>query len=133
MGDASETPLIPRNATLNLLGTVILAFATFATIPPYLRLIGDVRFGVLSLVWVFLSFFGLFEMGLGRATSKYIAKLKGDSGASREAVLGTALLVNLAVGTLGGALLWLLAGTTLPFWLKANGTIRWRSPERCPG
>jgi hypothetical protein len=39
---------------------------------------------------------------LGRATSKYIAKLKGDSGASREAVLGTALLVNLAVGTLRG-------------------------------
>jgi O-antigen/teichoic acid export membrane protein len=138
MGNASETPLSPanessggtgyssvsRNATLNVLGSVIPMFVTLATVPPYLRLIGDVRFGVLSLVWVFLSYFGLFEMGLGRATSKYIAELKDDSEATREAVFWTALLVNLAVGTLGGAFLWLLAGTTLPFWLKANGTIQ---------
>jgi O-antigen/teichoic acid export membrane protein len=87
-------------------------------------LIGDVRFGVLSLVWVFLGYFGLFEMGLGRATSKYIAELKDGSGVTREAVFWTALLVNLAVGTLGGALLWILASTTLPFWLKADGMIQ---------
>ena len=75
MGNRSETPLSPanesgggtryssvsRNATLNILGSVIPMFVTLATVPPYLRLIGDVRFGVLSLVWVFLSFFGLFE------------------------------------------------------------------------
>ena len=137
MGNASETPpsrnerdgragysSISRNATLNLLGSVIPMFVTLATVPPYLRLIGDVRFGVLSLVWAFLSYFGLFEMGLGRATSKYIAELKDDSGAKREAVFWTALLVNMAVGTLGGALLWIVASTTLPFWLKANGTIQ---------
>src|ERR1700724_3202968 len=88
--EAPETPLdrgsegigrarsssVSRNATLNLMGSVIPMFVTLATVPPYLRLIGDVRFGVLSLVWAFLSYFGLFEMGLGRATSKYIAELK---------------------------------------------------------
>jgi hypothetical protein len=58
MGDASENPLIPRNATLNLLSPVILMFVTLATVPPYLRLFGDVRFTVLGLVWMFLSYPG---------------------------------------------------------------------------
>jgi O-antigen/teichoic acid export membrane protein len=94
MGKASVLPLSPanessggtgyssvsRNATLNVLCSVIPMFVTLVTIPPYLRLIGNVRFGVLSPVWVFLSYFGLFEMEPGRATSKYIAELKDDSG-----------------------------------------------------
>src|ERR1700730_2102646 len=138
MGNRSETPLSPanessggtgyssvsRNATLNVLGSVIPMFVTLATVPPYLRLIGDVRFGVLSLVWLFLSYFGLFEMGLGKATSKYIAELKEGRQTEREAVFWTAALVNLSVGLVGGLLMWIIARTTLPLWLKSGGTIQ---------
>src|ERR1700730_2654890 len=98
---------VSRNATLNLLGSVVPMFVTLATVPPYLRLIGDVRFGVLALVWLFLSYFGLFEMGLGRATSKYIAELKDSGQTAREAVFWTAALVNLSVGLVGGLLMWI--------------------------
>jgi O-antigen/teichoic acid export membrane protein len=114
---------VSHNALLNLTGSVIPIFVTLGTVPPYLRLIGDTRFGVLSLVWVFLSYFGLFEMGLGRATSKYIAQLKNDSAKTREALFWTAMLVNLAVGTFGGLLLWVLARATLPLWLKTDPAI----------
>jgi O-antigen/teichoic acid export membrane protein len=65
---------ISRNATMNLMGSLVPMLITLATVPPYLRLIGEARFGVVSLVWLFLSYFGLFDMGLGRAASKYIAK-----------------------------------------------------------
>jgi O-antigen/teichoic acid export membrane protein len=115
---------VSRNATLNLIGTVIPMVVTLATVPPYLRLIGDVRFGVLSLVWLFLSYFGLFEMGLGRATSKYIAALTDNNQAEREAVFWTAAIVNLAVGLFGGLLLWIAARSTLNLWLKSNVTIQ---------
>jgi O-antigen/teichoic acid export membrane protein len=123
-GSEGRRSSISRNASFNILGSVLPMFVTLATVPPYLKLIGDVRFGVLSLVWVFLGYFGLFEMGLGRATSKYIAQLKNDPGETRESVFWTALLVNLAVGSIGGFLLWAVASVTMPFWLKAGGDIQ---------
>jgi O-antigen/teichoic acid export membrane protein len=123
-GSEGRRSSISRNASFNILGSVLPMFVTLATVPPYLKLIGDVRFGVLSLVWVFLGYFGLFEMGLGRATSKYIAQLKNDPGKTRESVFWTALLVNLAVGTVGGLLLLAVASLTMPYWLKAGGDIQ---------
>ena len=123
-GSEGRRSSISRNASFNILGSVLPMFVTLATVPPYLKLIGDVRFGVLSLVWVFLGYFGLFEMGLGRATSKYIAQLKNDAAETRESVFWTALLVNLAVGSVGGLLLWIVASVTMPFWLKTGGDIQ---------
>ena len=115
----------PRNAVLNFAGSVIPICVTLATVPPYLKLIGDVRFGILAFVWVFLNYFGLFEMGLGRATSKYIAETKtAGSDDSPEAIFWTAVLVNLALGLIGGLALWLCARTTMPLWLKADGAVR---------
>ena len=115
---------VSHNATLNLAGSVLPMFLTLVTVPPYLRLIGDVRFGVLALVWVFLGYFGLFEMGLGRAVSKYIAELRLAPDETREAVFWTAALVNLGVGIVGGLLLWGVAKATMPFWLKTGGPIQ---------
>jgi O-antigen/teichoic acid export membrane protein len=115
---------ISRNATLNLLGSVIPMFITLVTVPPYLRLIGDIRFGVLALVWAFLGYFGLFEMGLGRATSKYIAELRSGPEKARESLFWTALLVNVFVGSLGGLMLWAVARTTMQYWLKTAGAIQ---------
>src|SRR5207249_3511655 len=34
------------------------------------------------------------------------------------------LLVNLAVGALGGLILWIFAGVTLPLWLKSSPAIQ---------
>jgi O-antigen/teichoic acid export membrane protein len=117
---SSRRSSISRNAGLNMLGSVIPILISLGTVPPYLRLIGDVRYGVLALVWVFLGYAGLFEMGLGRATSKYIAELRSASDAERSAVFWTAAGANLAVGMVGGILLWAVAGLTLPLWVKSD-------------
>ena len=117
---AEHRSSISRNTILNMTGTIVPIFVSLVTIPPYLRLIGDVRFGVLALVWVFLSYAGLFEMGLGRATSKYIAELRSGSENQRESLFWTAAGVNLALGIVGGILLWAVAGATLPLWVKSD-------------
>jgi O-antigen/teichoic acid export membrane protein len=109
-----------RNSILNMAGSVIPVLVSLVTIPLYLRLIGDVRFGVLALVWVFLSYAGLFEMGLGRATSKYVAELRSGLANERELLFWTAACVNLALGIVGGILLWAVAGATLPLWVKSD-------------
>lgn len=115
---------VSRNAMANIVGSLVPLVITLVTVPAYLRLIGDTRFGVLALVWVLLSYFSLFEMGLGRATSKYIAELVTASDETRSSVFWTALAINAAMGAFGGLVFWLAARPTLPMWLKADANIQ---------
>jgi O-antigen/teichoic acid export membrane protein len=97
---------ISRNTIINLVGAIVPLLLTLVTLPIYLRLIGDIRFGVLALVWLLLSYFGLFDMGLGRATSKYIAESHDRPAEDRESLFWTVLFLNAAMGIVGGIVLW---------------------------
>src|ERR1700756_5547584 len=100
---------ISRDTAINMVGAILPLLLTLLTIPPYLRLVGDVRFGVLAMVWLLLSYFAIFDMGLGRATSRSIAQLKGGDARERASVFSTALLINNAFGVVGGFALWAVA------------------------
>ena len=98
---------LSHNTLLNFAGSVIPLVLTFITLPIYIRVIGDVRFGVLAIVWLLLSYFGLFEMGLGKATSKYLAELHGAAASDRESLFWTVFIMNAALGGVGGIVLWI--------------------------
>jgi O-antigen/teichoic acid export membrane protein len=111
--NARATVKISHNVLINFGGAVLSTAIALVTIPRYLRLIGDARFGVLAIVWLLLSYFGLFEMGLGRATSKYIAELHDATIAERESLFWTVLAVNASLGVAGGLVLWVLGRSLL--------------------
>ena len=69
--------LLTRNWGLNLLGQILAAVAALPAIPFIVGRLGTERFGVLSMAWVLLGYFGLFDLGLGRATTKYAAECLG--------------------------------------------------------
>ena len=76
------------------------------TIPIYIRMIGDARYGVLTIVWSFLGYFSFFDLGLSRATAQRIAALGNASTERIAATFWTALAMNGAVGFLGGLVIW---------------------------
>ena len=69
--------LIVRNTVLNLVGLVVPLAVGFVTIPMVVRALGNERFGILALVWVVFGYFGLFDLGLGRTTTRYVADCLG--------------------------------------------------------
>jgi O-antigen/teichoic acid export membrane protein len=98
---------VARHTLYNIAGATAPIAVSLLTVPAYLSAVGDERFGILAIVWLFLGYFGLFDFGLGLATSHHIAAAEhhADPGKERARLFWVALLINLALGTLGGLLL----------------------------
>jgi len=96
---------ILRNTIANVAGSVIPLAVAMLTVPMYLHLIGEERYGVLATIWVLLGYFGVFDFGIGKATARQIAQINSESG--RSDLFSTVLVLTLFLGLLGGALLWL--------------------------
>lgn len=97
---------IRRNTVLNLAGAIIPMVVMLATIPLYLKLLGEARYGVLALIWLVLGYFSFLEMGLGKATANQMAKAENAQEAERSDIFWTALLVNCCAGVAGAGILW---------------------------
>ncbi|MGE3974291.1 MAG: flippase [Bdellovibrionales bacterium] len=65
---------LTKNSLWNLTGQLAPMLVAFATLPFLIRQLGTERFGVLTLVWVVVGYFGLFDFGLGRAIVQILAK-----------------------------------------------------------
>ncbi len=94
--------LLTRNWALNLLGWVLPLSVAFVAIPYVVRGLGPERFGVLSLASALLGYFGIFDLGLGRATTKIVADcLARDDLARLPKVVWTSLWSQALFGLCG--------------------------------
>jgi O-antigen/teichoic acid export membrane protein len=102
--EMTTPPRIVRSTIWNALGQIAPLAAAFFTMPLLITRLGVERFGVLSLVWVFIGYVGLFDLGLGRALTQLIAKKigSGDTGELPELVW-TSVAIMAGLGVAGGA------------------------------
>ena len=75
-----RSDILARNTLLNFVGQVLPLLVGLVALPLIIQGLGKDRFGILSLAWVILGYFSVFDIGLGRATTKYVAEAigKGD-------------------------------------------------------
>lgn len=101
---------IVLNSLWNFAGQISpLILAAFA-IPILIRQLGIDRYGVLTLVWILVGYFSLFDFGMGRAITKLLAEqiALGDL-QKGSSLVWTALLCMMLLGVAFGAALLFLA------------------------
>lgn len=109
----TEAAARPRGVALNSFWNLAgmsapLVLAAFA-IPLLIHHLGVDRFGVLTLAWVLVGYLSLFDLGIGRATTKLLAEKMalGDS-ASGARLIWTAIFSMTLLGVVLAAALFIL-------------------------
>ncbi|WP_457553862.1 flippase [Desulfobacula sp.] len=108
--------ILARNTILNLIGYGTPLLVALIAIPILVKGLGTERFGVLTLVWILISYIGLFDLGLSRALIKLVAEKLG-AGLDNEIppLIWTGLSIMFFVGiAVGGFVIvlmpWLVKG-----------------------
>ena len=95
---------LARNSIINLIGLVVPVVVAFAAVPRLISTLGTDRFGVLNLIWLVIGYFSLFDMGLSRAITKFVAE-KIESGVVAEKeipqIVTTGISIMMFMGIIG--------------------------------
>ena len=98
--------MLARNSMLNLAGQVLPVLVAIFAVPYVIHHLGPDRYGLYSLALVVVGYFALFNLGIGPATTKYVAELlgRGEVGGLPKLVW-TAVASQSCLGLIGGILL----------------------------
>jgi O-antigen/teichoic acid export membrane protein len=115
---------LKTNFGINVFGAIVPLAVALVTVPIYVRHIGDARYGVLSIVWVLLGYFGFLDLGLSRAAVNALARLRDAPQGDRARVLVTTLVLNLSLGLFGSLCLAVFGGYLLQHVLAVPGDLK---------
>lgn len=108
--------LLARNTIWSLVGNSVPLGIAVIAIPVVIKHLGTERFGLLSIIWVVIGYFSVFDLGLSRALTQLIAKQlgKGDEQEIPDLVT-TALVLIVVLGVVAAVLV-----TVITPWLVIN-------------
>lgn len=94
--------LLAGNTFWNLVGLCFPMLVAVFCLPALKRGLGTDRLGVLSLAWVVIGYFGLFDFGLSRALTKLVAEKLGQKRFHEiQPLISTSLVMLAALGVIG--------------------------------
>lgn len=115
---------VAKNALYNILGFAVPIALSLLTVPMYLHSIGQERYGVLSISWLFMGYFGLFDFGLGRAVTHRLSSLVNIDNTKRSEIFFSAMAVSLTLSIVGSAILYFIGNFFFGYQLKVDESLR---------
>ena len=102
----SQGHVVAKNTALSFVQQLAPMLVAFVTIPYVIHKLGIDRFGILSLAWILLGYVNIFDLGMGRATTRFIAEAVGKGEHHRiSRITYTTLLVQVVSGVAAGIIL----------------------------
>lgn len=110
---------LAKNTAFNLAGQVFPILTGIVLIPYIVRSLGPDRFGMLGIIWVIFGYFSLMDLGLGRATTKFLAEslAKGETKQIAEMVWNS-MILQVLLGFVGGGIIGILTPVLIDRVLK---------------
>jgi O-antigen/teichoic acid export membrane protein len=122
---AISTASLSRNVLWNFTGQVAPLFAAVFSIPLLIKGMGLDRFGLLTLAWMVIGYFSLFDFGLGRALIKLVSEKLGEGRSAQiPELIWTALFLMAFLGIAGGVLMFVLCGWLVTGALKIPAALQ---------
>lgn len=107
----------------NLGGLSLPLLVAAVTVPQLIDRLGNERFGLLALAWGLIGYAGALDLGIGRALTQMVAKLRGEGDVSAvPGLLITAGRITLVSGAVGGSLIALFALIGDTTWVTTRET-----------
>jgi len=117
--------VLVKNTLWNFAGLVAPIGVAILCLPIIIGNLGTEKFGVLSIAWMVIGYFTLFDLGLGRALTKLVAeKLGHEHQEELPELVWTGSLLMISMGILGAAVLGLLAPYLVNHVFKVPDGIR---------
>ena len=109
----------------NLAGLSLPLLVAAVTVPQLIGRLGHERFGLLALAWSLIGYAGVLDLGIGRALTQMVSRLRGEGNLSAiPNALVTAGRITLIAGLAGGGLIVLAALCGADTWIHAATTPR---------
>ena len=104
--------VIAKNTVFNLFGQILPMAAGVLTVPFIVKGLGTAQYGILSIAMMLLGYFNIFDLGLSRATVKFVAEnLDPENIHKVPELIWTSLTLLVGLGIIGGS----VAAVFVPF------------------
>lgn len=117
---------VKRNIVWNLLGNVLPLITGLILFPLIVAAYGLERFGLLTLAWALVGYFGLFDLGLARALTQLVSEQLAKQAPAIDVseLIHTTLRLMWLLGLLGGIVLWLASPYIVIHLLKVSQALQ---------
>lgn len=90
---------LARNIVWNAAGLVLPLLVGIAVVPAIVRGLGTERFGFLSVIWLLIGYFSIFDLGLSRTLTKLVADRLASGREAEIAPLASTALIMVVVSS----------------------------------
>jgi O-antigen/teichoic acid export membrane protein len=116
---------IKKNIAWNLISNLLPFFAGIVFFPLIIKVYGNERFGILTLAWAVVGYFGLFDLGLSRALTQIISEKISEklSKTKIAELIHTGFYLMWILGALGGLILFAISPFIANQFLKVPSNL----------
>jgi len=115
---------VARNTSYNLIASLVPMGVSFFTVPVYISILGQTRYGIMAIFALLLGYFGVFDLGLSSAIAHRLAGADENNLAERRKILWTGISINAFIGLMGSLAVLPVANWYFTTQIKVSPAVR---------